>query len=80
MIILCVNKTFQNRLLLKISNKGFMVNQHLKTITKPQFELHLALQQDILPEGAFYTKYSYVHYLSHGTLWTCVAIMGADVW
>ena len=28
-------KTFSNMLVLKISNKGFMVNQHSKSINKP---------------------------------------------
>ena len=43
---------------LSISNKGFMENQHSKSITKLKFELqlHIALQQDILSESAFYTK------------------------
>ena len=45
-------------LFLKVSNEGFMENQHSKSINKPKFELqlHLALQQDILSESAFYTK------------------------
>ena len=41
----------------EISDEGFMVNQYLKRVTKPKFELqpHLALQQDIFSETAFYT-------------------------
>ena len=58
MIILSVTKTFQNMLVFQILNNGFIVNQQSKSITKPKFELelHLALQQDILSESAFYRK------------------------
>ena len=49
MILLSVTKTFQNMLVLEISNKGFMVNQHSKSLAKPESELQfpIALQQDI---------------------------------
>ena len=58
MILLSVNKTFQNMFVWKISNESFIVNQHLKSITKPTFELqlHVALQQDILSESTFVKK------------------------
>ena len=41
-------------LVLKIFNKGFLVNQHSKSVTKPKCELqlHLALQQYILSASA----------------------------
>ena len=53
----------------KISNEGFMVNQHSKNITKPKFllQLHLALQHDNLSESTFEEKYSFAHYLKIGT-------------
>ena len=35
MILLSVTKTFQNILVFKISDEGFMVNQHSKSITEP---------------------------------------------
>ena len=58
MIPLFVSKIFWNILVFKIFNKVFMVNQHLKCVTKPKYELqlHLALQQYILSESAFFTK------------------------
>ena len=56
MILSSVTKTFQNMLVLQILNKGFMVNQHSKRVTKPKLKLlpHLTLQQEIVPEKAFY--------------------------
>ena len=49
MILSSDTKTFQNMMVLKISNKGFMDNQYSKSITKYKFELHLhlALLKDI---------------------------------
>ena len=81
MIVLSVTKTFQNMLVLKISNKDFMVNQHSKSITKPKFELqlHLALQQDILSQRHFLQKDSYANHLSYDTLGTFVAVWGAEL-
>ena len=74
MILLSVTKTFQNMLVLKILNEGFMVNQHSKIIIKLKLELllHLALQQYILSESAFVQKDSYARYLS-------CAILGSSV-
>ena len=42
---------------LEISDKGFMVNQNLKRVTKPKFELqpHLARQQKVFSERTFFT-------------------------
>ena len=68
-------------LVLKISNEGFLVNQHSKSITKPQFELqlHLVLQWDIFHKVHFIEKDSCAHYLPNGTLGTFVAFMGAEL-
>ena len=82
MILSFVSKIFLNVLVFKILNEGVMLNQHSKSVTKLKFvsQLHLALQQDILSASAFYTqKDSYANYLSHGTLQTCAAIMGAEL-
>ena len=58
MILSLVSNIFWNRLVFKIFNEGFMVNQHSKSVTKQKCELqlHLALQQYILSASAFYTK------------------------
>ena len=41
-----------------------MVNQHSKSITKPQFvlQLHIALQQEFFQKVLFVEKYSCAHY------------------
>ena len=45
-----VPKTFHNMLVFQISNVGFMVNKHSKTITNPEFgfQHHILLQWVIL--------------------------------
>ena len=42
----------------EISDKGFMVNQHSKRVTRPEFELqpHLALKQEFFLNSIFYLK------------------------
>ena len=68
-------------LVLKKSDEGFMVNQHSKSITKPQFELqlHIALQWEIFHKVLVLEKDSCAHYLSNDTLRTFVAVMGAEL-
>ena len=75
MILSFVTKIFQNQLLFKIFDEGFMVNQHSKGITKPKFELQLHLVQKV----HFIQKDSYANYLLYGTLGTCVALIGAEL-
>ena len=83
MILLFVSKIFCNMLVFKIFYEDFMLNQHSKSVTKPNFELqlHLALQQYIWSASAFYTKKdSYANYFSYCTLESCIAFMGAELW
>ena len=82
MILSSVSKTFQNILVLKIYDEGFMVNQHSKSITEPWFELqlHLALQLDIFQKVLFVEKDSCGHHLYNGTLGTFLAFIRAEVW
>ena len=57
-ILLYVANTFQNMLVLQILNVGFLLNQHSKGITKPQFklQLYLALQREICQKKLLFVE------------------------
>ena len=80
MILLSVTKTFQKRLVLKMSKPGFMVNKHSKNINKTQFklQLNLALQRDIFQKVLFLEKDSCTLYFKNGILGTFVAYWGQN--
>ena len=65
MILSSVSKTFKNMLVVKISDEGFMMNEHSKSITKPQFDLqlHIALQWDIFHKVLFLEKDSCANFI-----------------
>ena len=82
MILLSVTKTFQNMLVLKISNNGFMVNQHLKALQNLNLNFNFVLRYNkkFNQKVIFFTKKDrYANYISYGTLWTCVDIMVAKI-
>ena len=71
MIFLSVTKIFQDMLVLKIVNEGFMVNQHSISVTSPEvdFQFPLATIPNLEEKKVYFLKKIALAIIYHITPW-----------